>query len=76
MRLGILVTTDRSPEIVRGITLAALAKGHTVTIFATDEGTRLLGDAGIALHVLRLNAGGEPAHPLYLPARLAPVPWR
>ena len=27
------------------------------------------------LSCLRLNAGGEPAHPLYLPRRLAPRPW-
>jgi len=36
----------------------------------------LLRAAGIALHVLRLNEDGEPAHPLYLPARLTPRRWR
>jgi hypothetical protein len=37
---------------------------------------RLLRNAGVVLHVLRLNAGGEPAHPLYLPARLRPIAWK
>ncbi len=36
----------------------------------------LLHQAGIARHVLRLNANGEPAHPLYLPARLQPQRWK
>ncbi len=36
----------------------------------------MLRESGIALHVLRLNGSGEPAHPLYLPAALAPVRWR
>lgn len=31
---------------------------------------------GVNLHVLRLNGSGEPAHPLYLPGSLAPVPWQ
>jgi len=33
---------------------------------------RMLGDR---LEVIRLNASGEPAHPLYLPGRLKPVRW-
>jgi hypothetical protein len=42
MKLGIMVTTDRHLDQIRGITRAALAKGHSVAIFATDEGTKLL----------------------------------
>lgn len=36
---------------------------------------RMLRRAGVRLHVLRITAAGEPAHPLYLPARLRPKPW-
>lgn len=35
----------------------------------------LLKREGITLHALRVNGSGEPAHPLYLPARLAPRCW-
>jgi len=44
MRLGILVTTNRNRDAVVGLTKAALAKGHQVSIFNMDEGTKLLGD--------------------------------
>jgi len=30
---------------------------------------------GLKLHVLRINANGEPAHPLYLPGSLKPRAW-
>lgn len=37
---------------------------------ATQVRTRMHG-----LHYLRLNRSGEPAHPLYLPRSLRPLPW-
>lgn len=40
-----------------------------------DRSTRIRGMLGQRLEVIRLNAGGEPAHPLYLPKRLRPVKW-
>jgi len=43
MKLGLLVTTDDHPEALLGITDAALSKGHDVSIFVMDAGTRLLG---------------------------------
>lgn len=36
----------------------------------------MLRGAGAKLHVLRLNAGGEPAHPLYRPKTLKPRRWQ
>lgn len=36
---------------------------------------RRAGMAGAELHILKLTKGGEPGHPLYLPARLRPQPW-
>lgn len=37
---------------------------------------RLLGDAGVELHYLRLTKGGHPGHPLYLHAATPATPWR
>ena len=38
--------------------------------------TALLRKNHVELHALRVNAGGEPAHPLYLPSRLSAIPLR
>ena len=42
MKLGILVNTNDHLSAITGITRAAAAKGHQVTIFSMDEGTRFL----------------------------------
>lgn len=42
MKLGILVNTNQCLEDIRGITKAALTKGHEVYLFAMDMGTKLL----------------------------------
>lgn len=42
MKLGILVNTDKHGEHLIGLTKAALARGHDVTIFMMDTGVKLL----------------------------------
>jgi len=46
---------------------------HGAHLGRSDAVRKLLAKARIDARVLRMNAGGEPAHPLYLPARLKPV---
>lgn len=42
MKLGVLVNTDRHLRDIIGLTKAAVSKGHEVTLFTMDAGTRLL----------------------------------
>jgi len=61
----------------RAAQLVVCARGnHALHLGRAAQVRGLLGSAGIPLHVLRLNAGGEPAHPLYLRADLRPKPWK
>lgn len=48
---------------------------HALQGARSGQVRRLLREAGVALHALRLNANGEPAHPLYLPGSLEARSW-
>lgn len=44
MKLGILANTNKHLDQLVGIAEAAVGKGHEVTIFAMDEGTKLINE--------------------------------
>jgi hypothetical protein len=48
---------------------------HGLLLRRSSEVRAILRKNRISLHTLRLNANGEPAHPLYLPASLKPENW-
>ncbi|MBI5076124.1 MAG: hypothetical protein HZB62_13285 [Nitrospirae bacterium] len=48
MKLGILVNTDKHLDHIIGMVTAALGRGHEITIFVMDTGTRLLKDPAFA----------------------------
>lgn len=52
-----------------GSKFPAAWRGATAFIVADLRGM------GIVPHVLSLTKGGDPAHPLYLPATCRPIPW-
>ena len=66
--------------------ILAAAKGAALVICAWgNHGVHLdrsrfvleyLRKARVDLHTLRVNGNGEPAHPLYLPASLQPLPFK
>jgi len=74
------VGAGNDAAILRAARRAALVVcawgNHALHRDRSSEVQRLLRGADIALHALRLNANGEPAHPLHLPGRLRPQPWR
>jgi hypothetical protein len=62
--------------------LLSASVGAKVVVAAWgNRGTFLERDAAVRkllpqLHLLRLTASGNPAHPLYLPSSLTPTPWK
>ena len=52
--------------------VVAAWSNHATHFNRSDQVRRLLRDAGIKVHALKVNVTGEPAHPLYLSLSLKP----
>ena len=70
---------DNDAAIVRAAKESAIVVcawgNHGAFLDRSAEILRMMKAKGIALHALRVNANGEPAHPLYLPGRLKPISY-
>ena len=70
---------DNDAAIVRAAKESALVVcawgNHGAFLDRSTEILRMMKAKGIALHALRVNANGEPAHPLYLPGKLKPISY-
>ena len=70
---------DNDAAIVRAAKESALVVcawgNHGAFLDRSTEILRMMKATGIALHALRVNANGEPAHPLYLPGKLKPISY-
>ena len=63
-------------DAARKAALVVCAWGnHAVHAERAAHVVAMLQRKNIALHALRLNAGGQPAHPLYLSKELCPKTW-
>lgn len=63
-------------EMARDAGMVVCAWGNHGALKERREAVlNMLRAAGVKLNYLRMNATGEPTHPLYLPGDLAPVPW-
>lgn len=62
-------------DVASDVPLVVAAWGSHGSLFGRSAAVRrLLRDRGIRLDCLAKTKGGEPGHPLYLPANLTPVP--
>lgn len=79
MKFGILVTTNHHLDAVVGLARAAQAKGHEVSIFSMDAGTKLLNEIsfvelckvdGIKMSFCSHNAEGHGVSTSGLPEKI------
>lgn len=73
------VGADNDGAIVSAATAADLVVAawgvHAVHLDREAQVRRLLADAGVALHVLRVTKHGHPGHPLYVRGTTSPQAW-